>query len=229
MCTGGGVGQRLKFAALTVALGAATAWSTPARADVPVNRFDSPAEVDQWRFDFGSASHNATFLAGGDANGNPASGAMRVTLGFSPNLGGESKGAYTRDFFPGLNGDNAFTGMEMDLRVDPSSAVDAFGNNGFFQLVIRNTGNYDYNAQFQDNVSSAGGWRHIVVSPLQGAVNDIRAVTFQLYGGPSQNINGMVTLDIDNVVFDSPAVPEPAGALVLTSGLLATLCRRRRR
>jgi len=99
----------------------------------------------------------------------------------------------------------------MDVKVDPSSAPDAFGNNGFFSLVVRNTGNYDYNQQFGDNIKAADGWRHISVSPLTGGFNDIRGVTWQLYGGPSQNISGPVTLWIDNVAF----TPEPASIALL--------------
>src|SRR5262249_34957616 len=129
-------------------------------------------------------------------------------------------GAYTRDLFPGLDG-TTFSSLQMDVRVDSSSAVDAFGNNGFFQLVVRNTGNYDYNAQFGDNIRSADGWRHIVVSPLVGQVNDIRGITWQLYGGPSQNLPGPVTLWIDNIVFTP--VPEPSSWALAALGALALL------
>jgi hypothetical protein len=218
--------RRFRLAALGALVLAISAGPVHA-ADGVINLFNNASEVGQWRFDFGGVSHNAVFDSAMDANGNPASGSMRVDLGFNTALGGDNKGAYTRDIFPGLDG-STFSALQMDLRIDSGSAMDAFGNNGFFQLVIRNTGNYDYNVQFQDNVRSADGWRHIVVTPLTGAVNDIRAITWQLYGGPSQNIPGPVTLWIDNVVL--VPVPEPAPlafAALGAFGLLAYWWRRR--
>jgi hypothetical protein len=216
---------RFRLATLSALMLAVSAGSVDA-ADTILNRFDSASEVGQWRFDFGSVTHTETFDSTADANGNAASGAMRITLGFNAALGGDNKGAYTRDLFPGLDG-TTFSSMQTDVRVDAGSALDAFGNNGYFQLVIRNTGNYDYNAQFGDNIRSADGWRHISVSPLVGGVNDIRGVTWQLYGGPSQNIPGPVTLWIDNVVFTQ--VPEPSPALFAGLGALVLLAHRWRR
>lgn len=217
----GSAGRRLLLAVAASAVVTCPA----ARGQVVLNRFDTASEVSQWRFDFGSATHTEAFDPAVDATGNPASGSMRVTLTFNTTLAGENKGAYTRDIFPGLNG-ATFGGLAMDVRVNPGSALDAFGNNGFFALVIRNTGNYDYNQQFGDNIRSADGWRHIVASPLTGAVNDIRGVTWQLYGGPAQNINGPVTLWFDNVVFS--AVPEPSPLALLPLGVLGWLAYRGR-
>jgi len=212
---------------LTALAGMALALSPcPTRADVIINQFNSSSEVSQWRFDFGGVTHTEAFDPTQDANGNLASGSMRVTLGFNTTLGGNNKGAYTRDIFPGLDG-TAFSSMQMDVKVDPNSALDAFGNNGFFGLAIRNTGNYDYFGQFGDNLHSADGWRHISVSPLTGTVNDIRGVTWQLYGGPSQNITGPVTLWFDNVSFTP--VPEPSSLALAALGALGLVLLRHRR
>ena len=195
-------------------------------ADGNINQFNSAAEVSQWRFDFGGVSHTAEFDPTLDANGNGTSGSMKIILGFNTALGGENKAAYTRDaFFPGVNGAE-FSGLQMDLRIDAGSAPDAFGNNGFFSLAIRNTDNYNYVQQFGDNVRSADGWRHINASPLIAPYEAIRAVTWQLYGGPSQNINGTVTLWIDNVVFTP--VPEPSTLMLVGLGALGWLALRRR-
>jgi len=110
-----------------------------------LNRFDTAAEVSQWRFDFGGVAHTESFDALTDANGNPGSGSMKVTLSFNSVLASENKSAYTRDaFFPaGVNG-AAFSSLQMDVRIAPASALDAFGNSGFFSLVIRNTDAYNY-------------------------------------------------------------------------------------
>ena len=200
---------------------------TGTRADIVVNRFDSASEISQWRFDYGGVTHTESFDPTMDAGGSTSSGSMKIVLQFDPALGGNNKGAYTHDFFPAMDG-TAFSGMSMDVKVDPNSAPDAFNNNGYFKLVIRNNDSYDFNQQFGDNTKAADGWRHISVSPLVGgptAYNHIRGITWELYGGPSQNINGPVTLWIDNVVFNQ--VPEPGSCTLVGAALLAVLRRRR--
>jgi len=182
-----------------------------ARGDLVVNQFNDASEVGQWRFDFGGVAQSAAFDPTMDANGNANSGSMKITFGFNSTLADNNKGAYTHDFATPINGAN-YTGLQMDVRIDPSSAMDAFGNNGFFTLALRNGSGYDWSPQFNDNVTSADGWRHISVSPLSDPANDIRALTLQLYGGPQQNIDGNVTLWIDNLSFISPAQRLPGDA-----------------
>lgn len=183
-----------------LAMGVVGCFATGARGDLVVNQFNDASEVSQWRFDFGSVTQSATFDPTMDANGNPNSGSMKITLGFSSALAGDNKGAFTHDFAMPLNGAN-FTGLQMDVKIDPSSAMDAFGNNGFFTVALRNAAGYVWSPQFNDNVSSADGWRHISVSPLMDPADDIRAITLQLYGGPQQNIDGSVTMWVDNISF----------------------------
>lgn len=194
-----------------------------AQPTLVVNRFDTATEINDWRFDFGGVTQTKTFSTDNAGGGGPASGSMEVALTF-PAPNGDSKGAYTNDeFFPGRD----LTGymLDFDVKVVEGSAPDAFGNNGFFQFATRNTDNYNFVNQFGDNVRVADGWRHVSV-PLTAPVNAVRALTFQLYGGPDQNINGTVTLRIDNVVLTP--IPEPAslGALALVGAVVAA--RRRR-
>jgi len=195
-----------------------------------INQFNSASEVSQWRFDFGGVTHTESFDPNVDGNNNPASGSMKVVLGFSSSLSGNNKGAYTRDaFFPGVNGAN-FATLQFDVKVDPSSALDAFGNNGFFSIALRNTDNYNYIDQVNtdQSLNSANGWVHIN-APLTGPYDAIRALTWQLYGGPSQNIDGTVTLWFDNVIFTAAVVPEPSSLALASLGGLALLILRPRR
>jgi hypothetical protein len=196
-----------------------------ARADIVVNRFNTTNEVSQWRFDFGGAAHTSSWDATSDANGNPGSGSWKVTLTLNTNLAADNKGAYTKDgWFPGLDG-STLSSLQFDVKVDPASALDAFGNNGSFSIALRNTDNYNYIQQFSGNLKSADGWRHIVVNPLIGPYDHIRALTWQLYGGPSQNINGPVTLWLDNILFTE--IPEPSAFAFL--GVVAALLMVRQR
>src|SRR6266496_5691523 len=177
----------------------------PGRAeDVIIDQFNDAGGLAGWRFDYGGVSSTLEFDATQDANANSTSGSMKVTFGFDAaalNPSGNNKGAVTIDF-PARDG-STYLSMEMDLKIETGSAADGSGNSGFFQMVIRNTGNYDFNSQFGSNVSSNSGWRHIKVAPLAGAVGDIRAITLELYGGSA--LTGPVVFYVDNVKFTKPS------------------------
>lgn len=176
--------------------------SAPATMDVvrTINKFDNSAEASQWRFDFGKATHSAVFDPTVDADGNRSSGSLKITLGFDPALGSENKGAFTRDIVPSIDG-STITSLKMDVLVDPNSAHDTSGVNANTSLVIRNGSNLFYNPQVYRDLNSSYGWVHIE-TPLSGAVDQIRALTWHVWGAAPQNINGTVTMWIDNLVFD---------------------------
>lgn len=196
------------FGTLAAGMALGAGW---ARGDVVLNRFDTAAEANQWRFDFGGVGNTMGWDLTHDAANNPNSGSLMVTFNFDATLASNNKGAVTRDIAPTLNG-TQFSGLSMDIMVDPMSATDAFGLNGYGTVALRNGDNYDWEPQFNDNLSAAGGWRHIEVSPLQGTVNAIRALTLQLYGGPQQNLTGPVTFWIDNVVLTQAVQMIPGDA-----------------
>jgi len=214
----------LALSGLAVSIGLA-----PAQVLI-VNQFNSAAEVSQWRYDYGISTTTFTFDPTLDANGNPGSGSMRVDVPFNSALMGNNKVGLTTDrWYPGISG-AGFERLEFDIRVDPSSAPDAFGLNGYFSMAIRNTDSYNYVGEFNDNIGISwqtnmpNGWRHCVVSPLVTPDDAIRALTIQLYGGPSQNISGDVIFNIDNIQF----VPEPSAIALVGLGAVAVLSRRRR-
>jgi len=185
----------------------------PASAQVVLNRFDTDAEVSNWRFDFGNVAHSAVYDATMDADGNATSGSMKVTLTFDSTLGGNNKGAYTRNINPALDG-ALLQRLQMDVYVDPASVRDAYGNFGYFSLVVRNGSGFTYNTQTSGNLTPAGQWIHLDTG-LSGAVDSIQGVTWQLYGVPGQNITGDITLWIDNLVFTQKPATSARPALVL--------------
>jgi hypothetical protein len=176
-------------------------------ADVIVSEFNDSSGLDGWRFDYGGVSSSIEFDPAQDGKTNSASGSMKVTFGFDGvGLAGNNKGAVTVDLPAPLDG-SAYLTFEMDLKIEPGSAADSSGNSGFFQAVIRNGSNYDFNSQFGSGVSTNDGWRHITAAP-SGARNDIRAITLELSGGGggAGALTGPVTFYVDNVKFTRPAV-----------------------
>src|SRR5579859_7632669 len=93
---------------IAIAAGAALVglWAGASRADVVVNRFDTAAEASQWRFEFGSVGNTMAWDPTQDADGNPNSGSLKSTFTFDATLGGNNKGAITRDLGSanGING-----------------------------------------------------------------------------------------------------------------------------
>ena len=186
-----------------------------------VNKFDSAAEIGDWRFDYGGATQTKSFSTD-DAAGSATSGSMQLDMTFG---GANQQYAFTNDEF-GTGTDLSNQRLDFDAKIVAGSAPDAFANNGYFQFFIRNTDNYNSVQEVGDNVKAADGWRHFTVNPVIGPANLARALTVQLYGGGAQNINGTVTLRLDNVVFS--ATPEPTTFAAALGGGIALLRRRRR-
>ena len=173
--------------------------------DIIVSEFNNADSISRWRFDFGGVTRTIEFDATQDAQGEAASGSMKVTFGFDAatlNPSGNNKGAVTIDLPAGLDGLGYVT-MEMDLRIEPGSATDSSGNSGGFQMVIRNGNNYDWNSQFGSNVRTNDGWRHITATVI-GARDNIRAITLELFGGGG--LTGPVVFHVDNLKFTKPTL-----------------------
>lgn len=192
-----------------------------------LNRFDSAAEVSRWRHDFGLPA-TLSFDAARDAGGSASSGSLKVETTLSTTAGGDNKTAITTDAFATPTNVSGYTALEADFFILPGSA-ESFnpGSNihGYHQFAIRNTNNYNYQAESGRNFGPSGQWVHVSVPVASFAqpVDAMRALTMQLYGGPGHNVNGPVTFWVDNVVF----VPEPAAASLVLTLAGALLLRRR--
>jgi hypothetical protein len=113
-----------------------------------------------------------------------------------PAKDGEHKGAYTFTLPEPIDA-RKFQSLDFDVKVVEGSAPDSQGDNGYFTIAFRNaTGDWD--EQFGDAVRVADKWRH-ESTPIGSDAKEVKAVTFQLWGGPEQNISGPVTLRLDNI------------------------------
>jgi len=196
-----------------------------------------PPQVANMRFDYGGttvAAGNSISWSSLDAAGNPGSGSMKVVVPMSVALnGGNNSGGFTLDIYE--NGPVSFTGLTFDVMADPTSAGEAAGISsgiGYFQVATRD-GSYNFNSigSIGEDLganytgSPAGTWQHMSAS-LSGADASVRAITFQLYGGPGQNDTGNEIFYLDNIVL---TVPEPSSLGVVALGIAGWFCARRQR
>ena len=192
--------------------------------EIFISQFNDAGGLAGWRFDYGGVTNLFEFDASQDSSNNPASGSLKVTFGFdaaSLSGSGNNKGALTIDLGTPIDA-STFVTMEMDIKIETGSAADGAGNSGFFQMVIRNTGSYQFNSQFGGNVSSNAGWRHISVAPT-GSREDIRAITLEIFGGTA--LTGPVTFHVDNIKFTKPIVTTDVVVDRFDDGLLAAFWR----
>ena len=191
-----------------------------ARADMVINRFDSPAEVAAWRFDNGLPGGTFTFDPTQDAGSNSSSGSMKLVLPFTANGGFE----YSLDYFPVATNLTAagYTNISLDVKVDPASPASDDGTAGWFQLAIRADGDsHSFLRQYGENLNTNNRWFHISV-PITGDVTATRGFTFQFSSGDFTN--GTRIAWIDNLVLQGgglsqkPAKSAAANQLVVWDG-----------
>jgi hypothetical protein len=155
--------------------------------------FDKPDTFQDWQFEFGGVEHTEAFSKD-DAGGKKDSGSLEVIMKF-PAKDGEHKGAYTYTFPEPLDA-TKLEKLELDLKVVNGSASDSQGDNGYYTLAFRNDAG-DWDEKFQDSIRVSDGWRH-VSEQIDSDTKSLKSITFQLWGGPDQNISGPVTLRLDN-------------------------------
>jgi hypothetical protein len=177
--------------------------------DVLVSKFDDSSETDPWHFDYGSPDIvNLTQFSTDDAGGDANSGSLEIQAGYGP---GSPQAAFTANLPTPVDA-STYLSLQFDVKVDPASALDPSGNAAYFQLALRVGAGFGYNKQFADNVaivSTNNGWRHVVVSPLVGSVDDIRGITLDPYDGNYTAFNGPTILRLDNLKFTAPLTVTP--------------------
>jgi hypothetical protein len=210
-----------------------TSSNFPAFGSYGIDNPGSPA-VPNARFDFDSAGNiapSSISWSSQDAANNSSSGSLKVSWNFSL-ANGSSQSDFTLDLF---NSAQTFDMLSFDIMVDPSSAADSFGGYGDLQVFTRdglytvaNTGfneelgNPDFNV-----TGDAGTWEHVTI-PLSGFDSSVRAITFRDFedvGAFGRNINGPVTIYIDNLTLAE--APEPSAAALSGLCLVAIIFTRR--
>lgn len=184
-----------------------------------INTFDLADEVAEWDPpDPGNAPTTLEFDPAVDADNNPASGSMKVSINFDPNDASitEYQSIISRDMYPDLPAGVDLTEYVLfsaKVKVDPASPVDAWGSHGWSNWVLRDVSwswdQWSAGGNVGSN-SDANGWmtyRALMSEPPSPVPprNFFRALTYQLGGqmndadGNPFKMNGTVVVWIDNV------------------------------
>ena len=174
--------------------------------DTPTNTAIGPVNLSSLRYDYGATSAAAAFVVtdGVDPDENDS---YEATLTYNIDVfGSDNVHALTADIWP-VETDLAGLTLELMLEVDvANSATDAFGTYGFFDLVMRNTDAYEFLPIHSVNLEAGPN----LVSIDVGSFAQARALTFQLWGGPDQNITG----DVIYTITDMELIAEDGDCLV---------------
>src|SRR5262249_35408679 len=104
--------------------------------------------------------------------------------------------------------------MDFDLKAVSGSAVDQFGQSGFFNMFHANGPTYQFVGDYGDSLRPSAGWIHVDV-PVLTPNDAMNALFAQVYDNGSSSgfpgPNGLVEFRLDNVKFITS--PPPPGSL----------------
>jgi hypothetical protein len=182
-----------------------------------ITSFPNSASVGAWSFSDWNGTPNATvsWAAGPtyDAQGNPASGSMECNVPLSSS----EHGATCVFNVGGLNtNESAYTAMEFDIKIDPTSGADKYGNAVELKPGVQVTSAYTYGADDFNIaiVSTNNGWQHVVASGM-GMGNfanwdDVVQIFFQCQDYNETNTSPVSAIFyIDNLAFTALATTFP--------------------
>jgi len=154
-------------------------------------------------------NHSSTYSnawSAGDAQGSGSSGSMAMYTSFATNETGDVFRLPLNDF----NG-SGYTAVEFDVKVDPASSLDRYGNACAYQVGVFTTSAYNYHANYMNisPVSTNNGWAHYVVAASAiGGVSewaDIKEIFIQNTDNNYTNSSTNLCITyIDNLVFTGP-------------------------
>lgn len=181
----------------------------PARADFTINDFNTAADAARWYFEtWSSAPATAEWDPLVDSLGNPNSGSLKIVIDFDA-AAGKNDANFSQTFASPVDATPA-TLMIADILVAEDSPDTPWGDEGYMQLVARTGDNWDWTTQLGANLDSDGQWRALDIPPV-APLSDVRALTFQLWGGGDQALQGRTTIWLDNIHFigdfPDPTVP----------------------
>ncbi len=192
--------------------------------DILIDDFTDPAAAASTVRWWGNAVQTYEHDATQDADGNAASGALKVTIEFDlAAYGGENQFSARRELAAGVVDGSQYATLEFDLKYDAGSV--AAGTSGTYGTMEVGIAHSDWSQAYFGNVRTTvgeNGWRHISlpVNKLDPKLNDLRDFHFKLWsGGAANGMTGKQTFWIDNVKLialpsTEPPPPPPAVSVV---------------
>lgn len=205
---------------IVLACGLSTPKVNAATEDYVFSKFDQASDAAGWINWWGVSEQTYEFDPTMDAEGNPNSGSLKVTIVFDKAAyGGNNQFAIRKDFGRTLNG-TEYTNLVFDLRWDPTSPQRPWGDYGYFEYGFRNL---DYSQTYVGamNVASAGSWIRVTapISPTLPKIDTIAGAHFKMWSGdPGWGQTGTAIFWVDNIrlVAITNTVQNPPPTLSIT-------------
>jgi hypothetical protein len=189
-----------------------------------VDTFDNASDVSQWSHWWGAAVWALEFDPSVDADGDPESGSMKVTIDFDLAAHtGDNQFCFLRNIGNTIDG-TLYTNMTMDVLVDPTSQQSG-GNFGNWEFGPRH-GDWSSLNWGAMSLPNTGGWIHLdgPVALTDSMVDSIAGMFFKMWSGASPGgFTGRSVFWVDNVQLvaknpNQPPVAPPTLALRPTGG-----------
>ena len=192
------------------------------------NSFDTAASTNGWVHWWGGARESVLFDPSLDADGNPASGSMQITVPFSRSLGGDNQfsmwGSFSgipNSWTEELDG-TKYASLEMDIYWDPFSPVipssGNFSSDFHYGFAVGDPiyGQIDFQNHLTILSTEAGRWLHLSMplEPLTIGPNltNIVGIWFKMWTGNDPNnslVDGNVAFWVDNIRLQLLPPPPP--------------------
>jgi hypothetical protein len=171
------------------------------------SNFDDLAPTPAWYWEnWSRAGSTVTYDATLDAKGGaPDSGSLRFASPFDPANSGWQEAVFTLDV-PDFDG-SLLQSLSFDVKVDPASVPRTEGDYGNIQVILRNSGNWDWKQQNPPIALTNTEWVRVTFALPAGEqpINDLRAITMRV----AQNgMKGNVAVNVDNIAFNEEVIQD---------------------
>lgn len=191
-------GRRLAAALVSAVALLSSTVAMRAADDITIDTFDTSAGAAQWVRWWGSAPQVYAWDSTVDADGNPASGSLKVTVDFNyATYGGDNQFSAIRDI--GSVDGSQYTNLVFDLKWDQSSPRRT-ADFGFLEPGFRNS-DYSQNWLAGFAVSTNEGWMHIVlpINPTAPKIDNVTGIVLKMWAGAAPGLTGTASFWVDNV------------------------------
>lgn len=182
-----------------------------ATEDLVVNAFNAAAEAAGWVRWWGAAPQEYEFDSAVDADGNPASGSLKISVTFDRAAYGNDNQFATIRGFTALDA-SKYESLVLDILWDPSSPIRPFNDFGYLEPGFRNQ-DFSQNWLPGVTITTNAGWKHLVlpINPNAARITNVTGIVLKMWSGdPTWGQTGVARFWVDNVrLIGRPDTPPP--------------------